>query len=249
MSPLGEIILGRRGTIDKYMGDAIMAFWNAPLDDPDHAAHACRAAIDMASRMEELNRHWQAQASAAGRPFSQVHIGIGINTGRCCVGNLGSTYRFDYSALGDEVNITSRFEGLSKIYGVTAVVGDQVLVRAKDFPALELDLVQVKGRTRPARVHTFLELLGAERLKLEHLQALHLQFLTAYRAQRWTDAQRLLDACREIGVLRLDHCYALFEGRVASLRKTGLPANWNGSFAMTEKQPRYRTSGFKQQHA
>jgi adenylate cyclase len=235
LSPLSEIILERRGTIDKYMGDAIMAFWNAPLDDPNHVAHACQAAIEMTRRMEELNRHWQARASVARGAFSEVHIGIGINTGRCCVGNLGSTYRFDYSALGDEVNVTARLESLSKIYGVTAVVAAQVRAQAKDFPTLELDSVQVKGRARPVCIHTFLELLGADRVKLEHLKILHSQFLTAYRAQQWADAQRLLAACHGIGVLRLDRYYALFEDRIGTLRKTSLPPDWDGSFAMTEK--------------
>jgi adenylate cyclase len=83
------------------MGDAIMAFWNAPLDEPEHADHACRAALEMAARMEALNRNWEEQAAHTGRPFRHVNIGIGINTGQCCVGNLGSTYRFDYSAVGD----------------------------------------------------------------------------------------------------------------------------------------------------
>jgi adenylate cyclase len=235
LSPLSEIILDRRGTIDKYMGDAIMAFWNAPLDDPSHAAHACRAAIDMARRMEGLNRRWQARASARALPFSEVRIGIGINTGRCCVGNFGSAHRFDYSALGDEVNVTSRLESLSKVYGVTAVVADQVLSRTKDFSTLELDSVQVKGRARPVRIHTFLELLGADRPKLEHLEILHPQFLTAYRAQQWTDAQRLLAGCRGIGVGGLDRCYALFAARIATLRKTGLPSDWDGSLTITEK--------------
>jgi adenylate cyclase len=232
LSPLSEIILERRGTIDKYMGDAIMAFWNAPLDDPDHAAHACHAAIEIARRMEELNQQWQVRRGPA---FSEVHVGIGINTGRCCVGNLGSTHRFDYSALGDEVNVTSRLESLSKIYGVTAVVADRVLARAKDFPTLELDSVQVKGRTRPVCIHTFLELLGVDRPKLERLETLHLKFLTAYRAQQWADAQQLLTACRGIGVPRLDRYYALFAARIATLRKTGLPSDWDGSSTITDK--------------
>src|SRR5205085_12453143 len=161
-TPFSVIILPHPGTIAKYMGDAIMAFWNAPLDEPEHAEHGCRAALEMAARMEVLNRDWEQQSARTGRPFRHVNIGIGINTGQCCVGNLGSTYRFDYSAVGDEVNVTSRFEGLCKIYGVTAVVGDQVLARTKQFPALELDLVQVKGRRRPARIYTFLALLGAD---------------------------------------------------------------------------------------
>jgi adenylate cyclase len=235
LSPLSEIILKHRGTIDKYMGDAVMAFWNAPLDDPDHAANACQAAIEMAERMNALNDRWQLQALETGRPFRRVSIGIGLNAGRCCVGNLGSTYRFDYSALGDEVNVTSRFEGLCKIYGVTAVVGDQVLARAKQFPALELDLVQVKGRRRPARIYTFLALLDADPQKTGLLETAHRQFLTAYRDQRWGEAERLLDTCRALGVAALNPYYALFGSRITALRQKSLAASWDGSFALAEK--------------
>ncbi|KAB2858714.1 MAG: adenylate/guanylate cyclase domain-containing protein, partial [Bauldia sp.] len=124
LTPLSAIILEERGTIDKYMGDAIMAFWNAPLDDADHANHACRAALAMTVAMAGLNRKWKAEAAAAGRAFHRVAIGIGINTGDCCVGNLGSEQRFDYSAIGDDVNIASRFEGLCRLYGVPIVVGE-----------------------------------------------------------------------------------------------------------------------------
>jgi adenylate cyclase len=235
LSPLTDTILERRGTIDKYMGDAIMAFWNAPLDDPDHASHACGAAIEMASHMGELNRVWEQRASAAGRPFQPVKIGIGINTGECCVGNLGSTHRFDYSAIGDEVNITSRFEGLSKIYGLTAIVGDRVLAKAPDFSGLEIDLVQVKGRTRAVRVHTFADLLGSDRPSLEHLRPLHSQFLAAYRGQAWDEAERLLGECRRVGIAQLESCYLLFMSRIATLRHMHLPPDWDGAFAMTEK--------------
>jgi adenylate cyclase len=235
LSPLSEIILKHRGTIDKYMGDAVMAFWNAPLDDPDHAANACRAAIEMAERMGALNRRWQMQACEAGRPFPMVHIGIGLNAGRCCVGNLGSTYRFDYSALGDEVNVTSRLEGLSKVYGVTAVVADQVLARANHFPAIELDLVQVKGRQRPVRIYTFLALLNANQQQLERLQVAHRQFLAAYRKQQWNEAERLLNSCRAVGVAMLNPYYALFGSRMASLREKSLLASWDGSFALADK--------------
>ena len=145
LSPLSEIILDRRGTIDKYMGDAIMAFWNAPLDDPNHKTNACRAAIEMAGKMEELNEQWRLKAQAKQQSFQRVNIGIGLNSGECCVGNLGSTLRFDYSAIGDNVNVTSRFEGLTKMYGLTAVAGQRAL--SPEFPALEVDMVQVKGRT------------------------------------------------------------------------------------------------------
>ena len=107
------------------MGDAIMAFWNAPLDDPDHAAHACQSAIAMVQRMKTLNEEWRAAAEAAGRPYKDVAVGIGINSGDCCVGNLGSVQRFDYSAIGDDVNVASRLEGQSKTYGVDIVIGER----------------------------------------------------------------------------------------------------------------------------
>ena len=109
------------------MGDAIMAFWNAPLDDREHAANACGAALQMIKKIEDLNTEWKEQASVLNRPFQRVKIGIGINTGRCCVGNLGSKVRFDYSAIGDEVNIASRFESLSKVYGVSNVIGHHTI--------------------------------------------------------------------------------------------------------------------------
>jgi adenylate cyclase len=234
LTPLSAIILQNRGTIDKYMGDGIMAFWNAPLDDPQHAAHACESAIAMARKMEELNRQWGAQALAAQRPFKPVRIGIGINSGNCCVGNLGSTLRFDYSAIGDEVNVTSRLEGLSKIYGVTAVVGEHTMAAAP-FPAFELDAVRVKGRSGSTRLFTFLALLHEETARLDRLQPIHMRFLAAYRAQRWAEAERLIAECRELDVPRLQSYYALFASRIESFRQAGLPAGWDGTFTIEQK--------------
>ena len=233
LSPLSEIILEHRGTIDKYMGDAIMAFWNAPLDDPAHTVNACRAALRMATKMDELNKTWMARAQVEQRPYKRVDIGMGLNSGKCCVGNLGSTYRFDYSAIGDEVNITSRFEGLTKLYGVPAIVGRRAL--APEFSALELDTVSVKGRTRPTQIYTFVDMLAADKNQLKHLAQKHSAFLTAYREQEWDAAERLIDDCRNIGISQLDTCYALFSSRVSLLRKTSLPSDWDGSIAMTEK--------------
>jgi len=236
LTPLSEIILAHRGTIDKYMGDAIMAFWNAPLDDPHHADHACQSALEMTARMEALNQHWEQQAEAAERAFRRVNIGIGINTGECCVGNLGSTLRFDYSAVGDEVNVTSRLEGLTKIYGVTAILGERTLTKTgKRFAALELDLVAVKGRTRPSRIYTLLGLLGHPSSVLERLQTKHRAFLNAYRGQQWSEAERLLVECEQVGVARLSTYYARFAARIAAFRSAPPPPGWDGSFALTEK--------------
>ena len=233
LTPLSAIILENRGTIDKYMGDAIMAFWNAPLDDPQHAAHACQSAIAMARKME-VNRHWSARAAAAQRPFKSVRIGIGINSGSCCVGNLGSTLRFDYSAIGRRRERDVLPEGLSKIYGVTAVVGERTMTAAP-FPGFELDSVRVKGRSGSTRLFTFLELLHDERARLDRLHPVHAQFLEAYRAQRWAEAESLIAKCVAVDVAQLKSYYALFALRIGSLRQAGLPADWDGTFTMEEK--------------
>src|SRR6516225_844210 len=182
LTPLSETILHHRGTIDKYMGDAVMAFWNAPIDDARHADHACEAALQMAAKLKSLNEQWAQQAVVAQRQFKEVRIGIGINTGDCCVGNFGSNVRFDYSAIGDEVNVTSRLEGLSKMYGLTAIVSERTLARAQqDFPVIELDVVMVKGRERPTRIYTLQQLLGSDLNQLARLQCEHKKFLEAYR--------------------------------------------------------------------
>jgi adenylate cyclase len=236
LTPLSETILHHRGTIDKYMGDAVMAFWNAPIDDARHADHACEAALQMAAKLKDLNAQWAQQAADVQRQFKEVRIGIGINTGDCCVGNFGSSVRFDYSAIGDEVNVTSRLEGLSKMYGLTAIVSERTLARAKqDFPIIELDIVMVKGRERPTRIYTLQQLLGSDFDQLARLQCEHKKFLEAYRRQQWNEAERTLAACKEIGVAALDTYYSLFASRMTALREMALPSEWDGSFAITEK--------------
>lgn len=138
LTPMTEIILKHKGTIDKYIGDCIMAFWNAPLDDPDHAKNACEAALAMQSHLKTWNREMK----------ESIAIGIGINTGRCCVGNMGSDQRFDYSVLGDEVNLASRLQGLSAQYSAPVILGKQTAESVKGhFEVSELGTVQVKGKT------------------------------------------------------------------------------------------------------
>jgi len=154
MTPLSDIILEHRGTIDKYMGDAVMAFWNAPLDDPDHARHALDAAEAMMAAMVKLNAGWQAAAAERGRAMPEVRIGIGINTGACCVGNLGTARRFDYSAIGDEVNIASRLEQLTKEYGLGVIVGEPTVRAAGSAGLVEIDRIQVRGRLGVSRIFT-----------------------------------------------------------------------------------------------
>ena len=154
LTPLTNAIIERKGTIDKYMGDAIMAFWNAPLDDPTHELNACEAALDMLDRVDKLNRERQLVAEADNTKFIQINIGIGINTGTCVVGNLGSDLRFDYSVLGDSVNLASRLEGQCASYGLPIIIGPRTAQAAKEkFTVLEIDFVAVKGKKEPEVVY------------------------------------------------------------------------------------------------
>jgi adenylate cyclase len=233
LTPLTDVILGRRGTIDKYMGDAIMAFWNAPLDDSDHARNACSAALDMAARMGDLNRAWETEAKAAGRPFAPVSIGIGINTGNCCVGNLGSAQRFDYSAIGDDVNVASRIEGLSKLYGLTVVIGEST-AGGVDLPIIELDLIKVKGRAQPSRLYTLADALGDQET-VARLKPPHAAMLAAYRSRDWDAAEAAIAECQAAGIAALNKLYDLYAARIAAWRASPPPTDWDGSYAATEK--------------
>jgi adenylate cyclase len=235
LTPLSEVILDHRGTIDKYMGDAIMAFWNAPLDDPDHAGHACAAALKMVERMADLNVVWQKEAEAAGKPFSKVGIGIGINSGNCCVGNLGSKLRFDYSAIGDDVNLASRIEGQSKYYGVPIVVGETTVARNPGLAVLELDLMRVKGRSQPTHIYVPKAALGIGEGIVESLSLAHQKMLVCYRAQDWDGAEKALAAARAHELAGLDHFYKLYAHRIETWRKSPPPHDWDGTFSATEK--------------
>ena len=156
LTPMTDLIRNHRGTIDKYMGDAIMAFWNAPLDVDRHAALACDTALAMQARLVELNEEWKAEAEAEGRQHIPVNIGIGLNTGPASVGNFGSTQRFTYSCLSDDVNLAARLEGQCKTYSVGIIIGDKTRLQVPDYAALELDLIMVKGKTEPERVHALI---------------------------------------------------------------------------------------------
>lgn len=170
LTPLSEAVLEQGGTIDKYIGDCLMAFWNAPLDDPDHAVHAVGAALDMLARLERVNRELESEAKRERRPAQTLRIGIGINTGECVVGNMGSHQRFDYSALGDAVNLASRLEGASKDYGISLLLGEETArLVEKTFPIAELDRITVKGRTAVSPVFTVA--IGAKKDAIERHQA------------------------------------------------------------------------------
>ncbi|OWO95958.1 adenylate/guanylate cyclase domain-containing protein [Rhizobium esperanzae] len=155
LTPLSDVVMDHGGTIDKYMGDCIMAFWNAPLDDSDHALHAVRASLAMQAAISRLNGQLEREAAALGSKPHVLKMGVGINTGECIVGNMGSTRRFDYSCLGDSVNLASRLEGASKNYGVALLLGEETArLVAADYTTVELDRIIVKGRTVPSPVFT-----------------------------------------------------------------------------------------------
>ncbi|ANL66376.1 adenylate cyclase family 3 protein [Rhizobium phaseoli] len=165
LTPLSDVVMDHGGTIDKYMGDCIMAFWNAPLDDPDHALHAVRAALAMQAAISRLNNQLEREAAALGRKPHVLKMGVGINTGECIVGNMGSNRRFDYSCLGDSVNLASRLEGASKNYGVALLLGEETArLVAVNYTVIELDRIIVKGRTVPSPIYTVVHKADAEAL-------------------------------------------------------------------------------------
>lgn len=237
LTPMTDVIMARDGTIDKYMGDCIMAFWNAPLDDDDHADHGVESALAMMERLTELNEEIKAEAEAEGRPFIPLNIGIGLNTGIVCVGNMGSDQRFDYSVLGDDVNLASRLEGQSKTYGVDIVIGEKTLEQLKDKATLELDLIQVKGKTEPVRVHCVLG--QADKLAdpaFQELKDLHQAMLKAYGDQRWDDALALLDRCRAaMGATDLTELYDLYQERLEDFKENPPGEDWDGVYVATSK--------------
>jgi adenylate cyclase len=231
LSPMTEIITEDKGTIDKYIGDCVMAFWNAPLDDPDHAKNAVRAAQAMRRKLVELNHIWEEEAQAAAKPFRPVQMGIGINTGECCVGNFGSQQHFDYSLLGDPVNLASRLEGLGKVYGIDLVIGEETAARLDDPALIEVDLVAVKGKTQAGHVYT----LPPETIEEGEFVDRHRALLRAYRHQDWASALRLLEDGRLLAARHLAPVYDLYRRRIAHFQIEAPPSNWDGVFTAEEK--------------
>jgi adenylate cyclase len=228
----------RRGTIDKYIGDAIMAFWNAPLDDTEHAKHACEAALTMIERLEVVNAERRQEDLETGRAFVPLKIGIGINTGEVVVGNMGSAARFDYSVLGDSVNLASRLEGQSKSYGVTAILGARTANLVRDhFALLELDVIRVKGRTEPEVIYALLgpkELTTAPQF-IELREQLY-KALADYRKQDWSEALVALGQCRQqVNGLDLTTFCELYETRIQNFMADPPPPTWDGVATLQTK--------------
>ncbi len=237
LTPMTDLILGNRGTIDKYMGDAIMAFWNAPLPVEAHAVRACETALAMQARLRSLNEEWKAEAEAAGRRHIPVNIGVGLNTGKASVGNFGSSQRFTYSCLGDEVNLASRLEGQCKTYGVGVIIGDNTRAQVADFASIEIDLVMVKGKTEPARVHALLgDATMAQSPAFRRLVEKQAALLKHYRAGAFAEALQMIDGCQAAAeaVGWPQGYYAMMHARIDGLIDDS-PPDWTGVYVAKDK--------------
>jgi adenylate cyclase len=238
LTPLTNAILARKGTIDKYMGDAIMAFWNAPLDDKEHQLNACEAAVDMLERIDVLNAQRELEAKERDQAFIPLNVGVGLNTGVCVVGNMGSDLRFDYSVLGDSVNLASRLEGQSKEYGFPIIVGSRTALAVKDkFAILELDFIMVKGKSEPEVIYA---IAGREDVaqsgRFQRLRNLTIEMLACYRSRDWEGALATIERGRrtdDAHTLKL--LYHLYEARIRSYQKNPPPPDWNGAYALLTK--------------
>ncbi len=236
LTPMTSLIQDQNGFIDKYIGDCIVAFWNAPLDDPIHVPNAVRTALRMREKLRELNRGWRTEAEAEGRKFIKIKTGLGLNTGDCCVGNLGSEQRFDYSVLGDAVNTAARLEGLTKGYGIDLIIGESTATRCAEFALVEIDQVKVKGRATPLHIFT---VMGDEAFaKTPEFKIMHdrqAELLAAYRRQDWDAASAALVDCRKLAP-SLEGLHDVFSGRIAEYRASPPPADWDGVYEARTKE-------------
>ena len=228
LTPMSDTLMDHGATIDKYIGDAIMAFWNAPLDVEDHAGKACSSALAMLERLVIVRQE----------TGHDIQVGIGLNTGVCSVGNFGSSQRFNYSVLGDAVNLASRIEGLTKTYGVPILVGQSTMQAAPGFAFLEVDLIRVVGKQKPELVSALLG--GPEIADDEAFQSLkshHDKGLQAYRQQNWDLATTEFAAARALpctGPSR-NVIYDLYSARIAAYKDAPPPPDWDGITDATSK--------------
>ncbi len=235
LTPMTGEILEHNGTIDKYMGDSIMAFWNAPIENPHHAKDAADAALKMIPQLAALNAVLEEEAITEKRSFKQLRVGIGLNTGTCIVGNLGSEQRFDYSVLGDPVNLASRLEGQTKEYGFSIILGESTAVEVPDYAMIELDLIAVKGKQDAVKIFGLIG--GAERAKqpdfLEMRDLVH-GFLDLYLSKKWVDALAKIDIMKTHD-RHLVKLASLYEERIRTFQQTPPPEDWDGVFRAETK--------------
>ncbi|WP_425046090.1 CHASE2 domain-containing protein [Primorskyibacter sp. S87] len=238
LTVLSDAIMLSGGTIDKFMGDAVMAFWNAPLDDQGHAKSSCEAALRMLKAVDDLNetRRLRPRKKTVYEP---INVGIGINTGECVVGNMGSDTRFDYTALGDAVNLASRLEGQTKTYGVSIVVGEATALAVQDsFALLELDLIRVKGKSLPERIFA---LFGDQKLAQNPMflavQAENGKMLDAYRTGQFEAAKDYISEVNHLAEtldIELSGYTEVYGDRLRRLMRDP-PDDWDGVFVAETK--------------
>ena len=222
-----DVVFKYEGTLDKYMGDAIMAVYGAPLERPNHPSNACHSALEMMEALGKLNEKW------IGEGKKPLDIGIGINTGMMMVGNMGSEQRFDYTVMGDAVNLGSRLEGANKDYKTNILISESTYERVKDeFYCMELDMVQVKGKTLPVKIY---QLLSHKQLSDIRHQAISYfaQGLQLYRQQKWDEAIKMFKLVADLD----KDLYAanVYVERCLDLKAHPPPPDWNGCYTMTIK--------------
>jgi len=227
LNPMTEIVLKYDGVLDKYVGDEVMAFWGAPLEQPDHAQRACETGLDMLSELALLNQHWAER----GKPV--IDIGIGVNTGTMWVGNMGSNLRFDYSLLGDNVNLGARLEGTNKQYGTHMIISEFTQAAVADlFVFRKLDLIRVKGKTRPVVIFELLERRPGTPEKIE-LATRFEQGLDLYSNRRWNEALEVFESVRRD--FNDDAPSRVFIERCRAYLENPPPDDWDGAYTMTTK--------------
>lgn len=227
LTAMTAVVFQHGGTLDKYMGDAVMAIYGAPIDQPDHAHKACDTALDMMHALKELNALWTRE----GKPL--LDIGIGINTGLMMVGNMGSEQRFEYTVLGDAVNLGSRLEGANKSYLTHILISEFTYEKVKDrFLCMEIDSVRVKGKSRPIRIFQLLGRQDAAASQAETIRYFH-QGLQCYKEQKWDEAAEAFKTARVMD----KELYAarLYLERIARLKSNPPPPDWDGTYTMKEK--------------
>ncbi len=227
LTPLTRTIYKHRGTIDKYMGDCIMAFWGAPLPDAVHARNAIFSGIEMQATLKALQPHFKE------RGWPEIHVGVGINTGRVSVGNMGSEVRVAYTVMGDEVNLASRLEGITKQYAVGIIVGENTRNAAPEFLYRELDHVRVKGKDKPVAIYEPIGLASEVSSALHDEIKLFHEMRRLYRKQDWDQAELQL-----MNLQRMSPDTALYDiyiKRIAYFRKNPQAEDWDGVFVFETK--------------
>jgi adenylate cyclase len=227
LTPLTAVIYRHRGTIDKYMGDCIMAFWGAPVRNPEHARHGILAALEMQQKLKSLQPEFRA------KNWPEVRIGVGLNTGRMSVGNMGSKIRLAYTVMGDAVNLASRLEGITKEYGADIIVGEDTRAAVTGIVFMELDRVRVKGKEVAVAMFEPLGLEGdVPQATLDEIDAFH-RASASYRKQDWNEAEAQFRKLEQMAPDR--KLYKVFLTRIADFRANPPGADWDGAFTFETK--------------